>query len=79
MSMLEEAVAWQYGAVLTYVQVKNFRREWRVVIKARFSNMMMVSFIHGDTYGAACEFAVSLADQRELVWHRDRKPAWARD
>lgn len=78
MSLLQEAVGWNYNAVLTLVQVKAFRNEWRCVIKAKFHGRPMIAFVHGASFAEACERTVSLADQRALVWHSDKKPAWAR-
>lgn len=78
MSLLEEAVGWNYNAVLTLVQVKRFRGHWRMVIKAKFNNRPMIAFVHAESYGEACEVTVKLADMHQLVWHTDRKPIWAR-
>lgn len=77
-AMLEESIGWSYNALLSGFMVLAKDDCWLVIIKAIFEHGPMVAFLDVRGFGRACEVAAEMADSRSLVWHRDKKPNWAR-
>lgn len=71
---LLEVIGWEYGAVLTGINIRHGANCWTAVVKADFLDRPYVAFINTADFASAVEVTSRAAAQGQLQWHPDDYP-----
>ncbi len=71
---LEKVVGQVYGMLLTELRVTRQEDCWRVMLKAKKGRIPYVAFIHIIEWDDAIEFALWMAETRQMAFKVDRYP-----